>query len=367
MSSLISAFGLDGQCELVPISRADFKTLSSFHTKHFVEALLRSRPDIDVEHEEHDKIRSMLGIEDTVNENSFDFSSSDESYKISADFGLLYDCPLFPFLSEYVRWVAGSSISAANALLRPNTFSQLVAINWYGGRHHCLKDRAAGFCYVNDVVLAILRLRSKYKSVFYLDLDLHHGDGVERAFEFSKYVSTCSIHRYDVGFYPGTGGLDSSRKNKFNIPTKRGLSDENMLRLVKEIVFPLIERVLADAIVIQAGCDGLAMDSHGEWNMTIKGYSQAVVSVIQQFSDLPVLVLGGGGYNNVETAKCWAHITKEIVGDTSTWVEIPEHENSDAYEPDSYQFWANVGPKVGRREENTKDIIEGIKMYLNSV
>ena len=82
-----------------------------------------------------------------------------------------------------------------------------MAINWSGGWHHAKRDSAAGFCYVNDVVLAIHRLQAAFKRVMYVDLDVHHGDGVEDAFSFTDKVMTMSIHKHEFGFFPGTGAL----------------------------------------------------------------------------------------------------------------------------------------------------------------
>ncbi|KAG7235604.1 hypothetical protein INR49_002440 [Caranx melampygus] len=82
-----------------------------------------------------------------------------------------------------------------------------VAINWAGGWHHAKKDEASGFCYVNDAVLGILKLREKYERVLYVDVDLHHGDGVEDAFSFTSKVMTVSLHKFSPGFFPGTGDL----------------------------------------------------------------------------------------------------------------------------------------------------------------
>ena len=76
------------------------------------------------------------------------------------------------------------------------------------------KTKQRAYCYINDIVLSINVLRRNYRRIFYLDLDLHHGDGVESAFEFSKNVMTCSIHRYDIGFYPGTDYCQPHRKQR---------------------------------------------------------------------------------------------------------------------------------------------------------
>lgn len=353
VSSLISAFGLDIQCTLVPIVKADLRALTSYHTPAFAQEILRKRSEGD--------------------ETCTDLYSDEDSDRAISEkgldsFGLTYDCPVFDLLPDYVKWVAGSSISAANALLGLLDSVCKVAINWYGGRHHCFKDRAAGFCYVNDIVLAVQRLRLKYKRVFYLDIDLHHGDGVEKAFEFSSYVTTCSVHRYDVGFFPGTGSLKSSSAKKYNVPTRRGLTNENMLRLIRLIVSPLIEKDKPDVIVLQAGCDGLALDEHGEWNMTIQGYGAVIQTLLDKFSSVPFLILGGGGYNSIATAKCWAYLTKVVVGDISQWADIPDHKYLDHYESDAFQFWtpANTRCKAARKEENLEEYLEELEQYYTS-
>jgi histone deacetylase 8 len=116
------------------------------------------------------------------------------------EFGLESDCPVFEGMEEYVKWVAGGSISAAQALCE-NKYD--VAVFWDGGRHHAGRSHAAGFCYVNDIVLAIFQLHHVFQKVLYIDIDIHHGDGVEKAFELSPRVFTLSFHRFDAGFFPG--------------------------------------------------------------------------------------------------------------------------------------------------------------------
>lgn len=85
-----------------------------------------------------------------------------------------YDCPLFDGLMDYVLATAGSTLTAAHYLI--NGIAD-VALNWYGGWHHAHREEASGFCYVNDIVLALLLLLEHYKSVLYIDVDIHHGDG----------------------------------------------------------------------------------------------------------------------------------------------------------------------------------------------
>ncbi|KAL6450214.1 HOS1 Histone deacetylase HOS1 [Candida maltosa Xu316] len=274
-------------------------------------------------------------------------------------------------MDKYVQHTAASSILTARSIIKQYTErdsnEQIVGINWYGGRHHCHKSQAAGYCYINDVILAINVLRKQLGSVFYLDLDLHHGDGVENGFKFSRKIATCSIHRYDIGFYPGTGSLEKSTGNTYNIPTKKGLTNSSMEYIIREIVIPLITKFDPKCIVIQAGCDGLTADEHKEWNMSIKGYANAIDILLNEFSEIPVMILGGGGYNHTEVAKCWTYITGNILESTelNSWDIIPEHNLLDSYEKDGFRFWTDDNSEPGKmQDENTEDYLEEIKSYL---
>lgn len=102
----------------------------------------------------------------------------DANDDINEEYGLVDDCPKFPELPDYCLWTAGASLVCAEFLIRESQVETPIAIHWNGGRHHARKDEARGFCYVNDIVLAILQLRSKFKRILYIDVDVHHGDGV---------------------------------------------------------------------------------------------------------------------------------------------------------------------------------------------
>ncbi|ODV77811.1 histone deacetylase [Suhomyces tanzawaensis NRRL Y-17324] len=347
--SLIKAFGLHLKCEsTISIPMIHRSELESYHDSNFIDCLFRNRPNLDLQAEDEDKI-------------------SDQD--LCEQYGLLYDCYPFPFMREYVKIVASSTIASAKTLIRERSEKhQNVVINWYGGRHHCFKRKAAGFCYVNDIVLGILHLRKSFGKVFYLDLDLHHGDGVENAYQFSKNVLTCSIHRYDLGFYPGTGSLESSTLGKYNIPTKKGLSDKSLMQIVEEIVLPIVLKFKPDVVVIQSGCDGLGTDSHGEWNLTIKGFTSVVEKLMQALSPIPILVLGGGGYNHIETAKCWTYLTRNVLQVQEEWDLIPEHTMLDSYESSGFQFWTseNEAPKR-MKDENTNGYLRGLRESLLAI
>jgi histone deacetylase HOS1 len=375
VTSMIQAYGLDRKCHgIIDVSPASRKELESYHSSALVKGLMRSRETVEIDGD--DEIRQILqhlNEEDELEEDEQeeDELEEDEGEDLSAnndlEVGLVDDCYPFPFMSSYVRFTAGSSLATAQRLVTEKTSKpvQNVAINWYGGRHHCRKGKAAGFCYVNDIILAIGVLRKSFGKVFYIDFDLHHGDGVEYGYEYSKNVLTCSVHRWDVGFYPGTGSLESSTKHKYNIPTRRGLTDDGMMTIVQRIILPLIENFQPGAILLQCGCDGLALDKHREWNMTINGFSKVIETVLGSVGQIPVMLVGGGGYNHTETAKCWTHITLTVLGTPIEFDMIPEHEHLDVYEKDGYAFWSHVNSKpLNMKDENDEEYIENIRRYL---
>ena len=177
---------MDFNRRILPV-KATAKDLMEFHSLEFVEFLLNAET-MDCESFEYQEKCKEFGLE----EYHFTFICKNQS--ISSD------CAIFPGLSDYVLWIAGGSLSAARSLCKKEC---QVCIFWDGGRHHAKKEKAEGFCYVNDIVLAIFELHSTFERVLYIDIDIHHGDGVESAFAFSPRVFTISFHRFDQGFYPG--------------------------------------------------------------------------------------------------------------------------------------------------------------------
>lgn len=412
VSSLIKAYDLDTRCDgIIDIIKAKKKDLESFHGKEFLDVLLKTKPydsydtsslwghdecTIDLKNSALEKASTETCDRKDWNQSTY---SDDESFldddqdkkyhgtheglltvseHVKFDdkrtleelerYGLAYDCEEFPLMSEYVKIVAGSSIQSALHLIKhKNNDVQNIVVNWYGGRHHCKKNQASGYCYVNDIVLAINLLRKRYSKVFYLDLDLHHGDGVESAFKYSKSVMTCSIHRYDLGFFPGTGSLRSSDKFSANIPLGKGLRSDSLMYVVENIIWPLIDRFKPDIVVIQSGCDGLGTEQHREWNLTIKDYSNTINTLANKLKNTPILILGGGGYNHTETAKCWTYLTDALIsgGEKEEWDLIPDHKYLDAYEKDGYQFWTNENKWPSKmKDENLIEYLDEIRRYL---
>ena len=151
------------------------------------------------------------------------------------------DCPVFDGLYQFCQESAGGSIGGA---IKLNRNEADFAINWSGGLHHAKKSEASGFCYVNDIVLSILELLKYHPRVLYIDIDIHHGDGVEEAFYTTDRVMCVSFHKFG-DYFPGTGdvrdiGAGKGKHYSVNFPLKDGIDDfsfENIFR-------PVIQKVM---------------------------------------------------------------------------------------------------------------------------
>ncbi len=171
-----------------------------------------------------------------------------------------------------------------------------------GGTHHGMRARASGFCYVNDAVLGLMEwLDQGLTRILYLDIDAHHGDGVELAFVDEPRVVTLSIH--EAGRWPFTGTAHSS-PHALNLPVPPGFHDGEMRALLDGLVLPLIARLRPQAIMLQCGADALEEDPLSRLALS----NNAHVEVIRAVRDAAphFILLGGGGYNPWSVARCWA-------------------------------------------------------------
>jgi len=208
--------------------------------------------------------------------------------------GEFTDCPVFDGLFDFCATYTGCSIDGAVKLNHGLTD---IAINWSGGLHHAKKMEASGFCYVNDIVLAILELLKYHPRVVYIDIDIHHGDGVEEAFYTTDRVMTVSFHKYG-DFFPGTGdirdiGVKQGKYYSVNVPLQEGIDDQSYEQIFKPVMAKVMEMYRPTAIVLQCGADSLTGDRLGCFNLTLKGHA-ACVEYMKTFN-VPMLVLGGGG------------------------------------------------------------------------
>ena len=201
--------------------------------------------------------------------------------------------------------------------------------------HHAKKCEASGFCYINDIVLGILELLKHHARVLYIDIDVHHGDGVEEAFFTTDRVMTVSFHKYG-DFFPGTGALRDvgSRAGKYysvNFPLNDGIDDFSYESVFKPVIQKVMEMYRPGAVVLQCGADSLTGDRLGCFNLTLKGHAECV-RFVRSFG-IPMLLLGGGGYTIRNVARCWANETATVLGETLPDF-IPPNDYVEFFRPD---------------------------------
>lgn len=215
------------------------------------------------------------------------------------------DNPLFPHMYDWASRVCGGSLEGAKKLCEGHGD---IYFNIAGGMHHAMPAKASGFCYLNDAAVAINYMVERGKRVVYVDIDAHHGDGVEKIFYETSQVMTVSLHESGRFLFPGTGyeyemGEGDGTGFAVNLPLYPCTDDENYLRAFFEIVPPLIEVFKPDVIVTQLGVDCLYNDPLATLNLTTKAFEK----IVRYFYDLelPWLALGGGGYNVANVARAW--------------------------------------------------------------
>ena len=158
---------------------------------------------------------------------------------------------------------------------------KLINENKAGGLHHAKKKESSGFCYVNDIVIAVLVLLKYFQRVLYIDIDVHHGDGVEEAFYCTNRVMTVSFHQYGDDFFPGSGNIDSvgqglGHNYAINIPLKPGMNDECYNPLFRNVIDRVMEHYQPSVIVLQCGADSIVNDKLGMFNLSSIGHGEAV-------------------------------------------------------------------------------------------
>lgn len=224
------------------------------------------------------------------------------------------DTPVFADVFEYGSWACGAGLSAAELLLNDEAD---VAFSLLGGFHHAAREHAAGFCYLNDAALACEHLARAGKRVLYLDVDAHHGDGVQEAFYRRNDVMTVSLHESGKTLFPWGGfeseiGSGPGRGHNVNVPLPAGTYDEAYLFAFKEVVPPLIEASAPEVIVLELGMDTLAGDPLTHFVLTNNVHVE-ILRMLAAFGKR-LLVLGGGGYHVENTVRGWALAWKTLQG-----------------------------------------------------
>lgn len=237
--------------------------------------------------------------------------------------------PFFDAIYSAPAHAAGASIQAAEAVIAGR-----IAFNPAGGMHHARPDHAQGFCFFNDPALAIIRLRRHGWRVLYLDIDAHHGDGVEEAFSADPEVMTLSLHMDTQYAYPFKGGAfdnHGSAANGFgaiNVPLPRGTQDDEYLGIFDVVWSRVLTTFAPDVLVLQAGTDMIGGDPLGKLCVSTQGFLKVIERVVEQAprhaDGTPrLLVTGGGGYHPLLLARAWTGLWGILSG-RDLDVSLPE-------------------------------------------
>ena len=275
---ICETLGWFDQAQFRESPRASVSQLQQFHHADYIEAIVAADAKGSVD------------------------KKSRERYRIGT-----MENPLFPGLFRRASTAVGGSILAAELALDGR-----VVFHPSGGTHHGRPGRASGFCYFNDPVFAILTfLERGIERVLYVDLDAHHGDGVQDAFADDFRVLTVSIH--EEKRWPHSGlAEDRASGAARNLPVPRDFNDSELDYLIENAVRPLASEFNPEALVITCGADGLEGDPLSHLALSNVGLWAAVEKLLED-SDRSV-VLGGGGYNPWTVVRCWSGLWGRLSG-----------------------------------------------------
>ncbi|MER5970230.1 acetoin utilization protein AcuC [Streptomyces sp. NPDC002055] len=297
---LVEAFGLDRALDVASAKSAGDSTLRLVHRSDYIDAVRRA---------------------------SADPKSAEASYGLGTE-----DDPAFAGMHEASALIAGQSVGAAEAVWRGEVQH---AVNFAGGLHHAMPGGAAGFCIYNDAALAIARLLELgAERVAYVDVDVHHGDGVQAAFWDDPRVLTVSLHEHPRTLFPQTGwpeetGGTAAEGSAANIALPAGTGDEGWLRAFHAVVPELIEAFAPQVLVTQHGADTHFEDPLAHLAVSLdaqRAVAESCHDLAHRHADGRWVALGGGGYAVVEVVpRSWTHLVAIAAGrPIAPTTEVPE-------------------------------------------
>jgi acetoin utilization protein AcuC len=255
-------------------------------------------------------VRALSNGDPTVDAGRFNFGPGDN--------------PAYQGMYEAAMLSTGASLRAAELLIGGDAE---VAFNISGGLHHAMPGYAYGFCVFNDPVIAIKHLLSQGMRAAYVDIDCHHGDGVQHAFYDTDRVLTISFHESGAFLFPGTGftqetGAGRGRGYSINIPLYPYTSDDIYLWALRQVVPPLVESFRPDVLVTQLGIDSHYLDPITHLGLTVQGFEQAVRE-LARVAPSRWLAMGGGGYDLQAVARAWT-LAFGVMSEQSFAERVPE-------------------------------------------
>jgi len=247
------------------------------------------------------------------------------------------DNPVFPRMHEAAALVTGASVEAARAVWEGTAQH---AVNIAGGLHHAMRDRASGFCVYDDPAVAIAwLLQAGATRVAYVDVDVHHGDGVQAAFYGDPRVLTVSLHESGSTLFPGTGfadevGTGEGRGYSVNVALPPGTNDAEWLRAFDAVVPPVLRKYAPEVVVTQLGCDTHTLDPLAHLALSVDGQRRAYAllhGLAHELCGGRWVVLGGGGYEIVQVVpRSWTYALAEVTG-ASVADGVPEDWQHEAF------------------------------------
>lgn len=249
-------------------------------------------------------------------------AAPDEPY--FAGFGLgTSDNPVFPRMHEVSALVAGATLAAAEAVWQG---AALRAVNVAGGLHHAMPDRASGFCVYNDPAIAIARLLDLgAERIAYVDVDVHHGDGVQHVFYDDPRVLTISLHETPLALFPGTGfpdetGGPGAEGSAVNVALPPGTGDAGWLRAFHAVVPSVLRAFRPQVLFTQCGADGHRLDPLADLRLSVDGQRATYLALRDLADEICAgrwVATGGGGYALVEVVpRAWTHLLAVATGAT---------------------------------------------------
>ena len=273
---LIKSYGLLDlpSVQFIPTIKAEEKDLAAFHSEEYLNILKQANEGYPME----------------------------DAYFYGLGPG---DNPIFPGLFNLSLLLTGATLQAVDFVADGKGE---IAFNIAGGLHHAMRARASGFCYINDPVIGIMRLLNRGKRVAYIDIDAHHGDGVQKAFYETNQVLTISLHESGHTLFPGTGfeyeiGEGEGEGYSVNLPFPPHTEDEVYVRVFDEVVPELVHAFKPDVVVTQLGVDTFYDDPLTNLHLSIFGFER----ILKKIKNLAPrwVALGGGGYNISNVARAW--------------------------------------------------------------